>query len=256
MKNKLLVLCVLFAICFTSCRSKKNVIYLQNNEQYQSNHAVPNYEAVIQPDDILNIRITSENMEAATPFNPAVVATGLSNNSDTGQQLSGYLVDKEGFIDFPILGHIKVSGYTRTDFIQIMKAKLNSYLSDATVKLVISNFKITVLGEVGKPGVIEVSSDRITFLEAMAKAGDLTLQGLRKNILIVRDNQGVKSFTRVDITRADFVDSPFYYLKQNDVVYVEARRTKIDAGAFGSYFGTFTAIFGFLLTTALLLTRL
>lgn len=256
MKTKFLILYILLAIAFSSCRSKKKILYLQGNEEYQSKEMAANYEAIIQPDDILSIRVISQNIEAAQPFNLVPQGNSTQSNIGIGAQLNGYLVNKEGYIEFPILGSVKVAGLTRTAFIEMMKNLLNPYVSDARINLVITNFKVTVLGEVGNPGIVKIDSDRYTLLDAVAESGDLTLQALRKNILIVRDNQGVKSFTRVDITRADFVDSPFYYLKQNDIVYVEARKAKIDSGAFGSYVTTLASILGLLITTTLLIIKL
>lgn len=256
MKKKSFILYILFAvllsITFTSCRSKKKVIYLQGSEQFKNENLAANYETTIQPDDIIQITVTSQNPEAAQPFNQKIPETGnISNNV----QAQGYLVSKEGYIEFPVLGTLKVGGYTRTAFIEMLKEKLHPYLSDAVVNLNIRNFKISMLGEVTKPGAVSVNGDRITLLEAIAQAGDLTIQGMRKNILIVRDNQGQKSFTRVDITSADFVNSPFYYLKQNDVVYVEPRRAKYDATALGSYLTAAASIISLALTVTVLLTQ-
>jgi polysaccharide export outer membrane protein len=253
--KKLLILSVLFALCITSCRSKKEVIYLQGNELYRSKNVTPEYEAIIQPDDMLSIVITSENIEAAAPFNMTGQASS-SQSQAAGSGKQGYLVSKTGFIEFPVLGSIQVGGYTRSAFAEMMKEKLKPYLSDAVVTLTVLNFKITVLGEVTKPGMIEVQNDRITMLEALGKSGDMTLQGIRKNILIVRDNQGQKTFSRVDITKADFVDSPYYYLKQNDVVYVEPRRSKIDSTALGPYLASIAAVLSLVLTITLLSTRI
>jgi polysaccharide export outer membrane protein len=227
---------------------KKNIIYLQDSEQFKNVEQVANYEAIIQPDDIIQISVTSQNPEASLPFN--------QQSSGSSPQAAGYLVNKDGYISFPILGDLKVAGYTRTNFVEMLKGKLAPYISDAVVNLSIQNFKITVLGEVGGSGVIKVTGDRITLLEAIAQSGDLTVQGLRKNILIVRDNQGQKSFTRVDVTRADFVNSPFYYLKQNDVVYVEPRRAKYDATALGNYLPAIASIISLGLTITLILTYL
>ncbi len=119
----------------------------------------------------------------------------------------------------------------------------------------IINFKVTVTGEVAKPGIVTTNSQRLTLFDALAQSGDLTLYGKRDNILIVRDFQGVKSYNRVDITRADFVNSPFYYLDQNDLIYVEPRKAKIDSTAIGANIPAIISIVGFLLTTTLLLTR-
>jgi polysaccharide export outer membrane protein len=248
MKRSLFRICFLFTVLIlsslTSCRSPKEYIYLQESEKFTPNGQTPNFEPTIQPDDIIQISVTSQNAEAVQAFNQKQNVSSLTSNMQT----QGYLVNKEGYIEYPVLGIIKVAGYTKSALNQILKDKLSPYVTDAIVTITVLNFKISVLGEVGKPGVIEVTSDRITLLEAIAKSGDLTIQSLRKNILIIRDNQGQKSFTRVDITQADLVNSPFYYLKQNDVIYVEPRRAKYDATALGPYLTSIASIISLGLT--------
>jgi len=128
-------------------------------------------------------------------------------------------------------------------------------LKDPIINIRIVNYKVSVLGEVNKPGTFQITGDRVTLLEVLANAGDLTLYGKRDNILIIRDYLGTKTYNRVDITNADFVNSPFYYLDQNDVVYVEPRKAKIDSTAIGSNVGTIISILGFVITTTILLTR-
>jgi polysaccharide export outer membrane protein len=249
MKRSLFRICffftVLFLLSLTSCRSPKEYLYLQESEKYTPNGLTPNFEATIQPDDILQISIVSQNPEAAQAFNQKQNVSDVTNKNIQAQ---GFLVNKDGFISFPILGSIKVAGYTRSALVENLKSRVSPYVTDAEVTISVLNFKITVLGEVGSPGVVTVNSDRITILEAIAQSGDLTIQSVRKNILIIRDNQGQKSFTRVDITRADIVNSPFYYLKQNDVIYVEPRRAKYDATALGPYLTSIASIISLGLT--------
>ncbi len=253
MKHTKALKCALFlllALSIFSCRPKKEVIYLQGADSYSGGAKAENYETRIQPDDVLQIIITSQNSEASDPFNQKFDSNTTNNNI-----ARGYLVDKDGNIEFPVLGKIKVAGYTRTEFVEMMKQKLVPYLSDAQINLRVSNFKVSVFGEVGNPGIISVTGDRITILEAITQAGDLTIQGIRTNILIVRDNQGEKSFARVDLTDAKIVDSPYYYLKQNDVVYVEPRRAKYDATALGPYLTATASILSLLVTVTLLIIR-
>ena len=220
---------------------------------------VGDYENRIQPDDVLDINVTSQNPEAAAPFNQQILYSTMqaaqSGQSDSFKK-QNYLVDKQGNIEFPILGTTKVSGMSREEFIAMMKKNLKPFVSDAVVYMNIINFKISVLGEVSRPGVVVVNGDRISLLEAIAQSGDLTMFGKRKNVLIVRDEMGVKSFNRIDMTQADFINSPFYYLKQNDVVYVEPRKVKIDSTTFGTNINTTVSILGFVLAATILLTRL
>ncbi len=244
---------LLLFVFATSCVPKKKIVYLQGNAG-GGNASVSNYEPVIQPDDMLYVTVTSQNPEAVEAFNPE--NTGTQNGNTFDLKRVSYLVSKEGDIEFPILGKIKAAGLTRSEFTEMLKLRLKPYVSDAVVNLRFTNFKISVLGEVSAPGKIEVSGDRITLIEAIAQAGDLTLYGMRNNILIVRDNNGEKTFNRVDITKANFVNSPFYYLKQNDVVYVEPRRARVDSTAIGGNVTTIISIVSFLLTTTLIITRL
>lgn len=249
MKGNLSGICFFFAVLIlsslTSCRSPKEYIYLQNPENIARQQQTPNFEAIVQPDDVLQITVSSQNPEAAEPFNQRQKTNDVANRNIQSQ---GFLVSKDGFIEFPVLGSIKVGGYTRSALIDILKNKLSPYVTDAVVTIAVLNFKVTVLGEVGSPGIVSVNSDRVTLLDAIAQSGDLTINSLRKNILIIRDNQGQKTFARVDITNADLVNSPYYYLKQNDVVYVEPRRAKYDATALGPYLTTIASVISLGLT--------
>jgi polysaccharide export outer membrane protein len=152
-----------------------------------------------------------------------------------GQEtLQSYLVDTEGTIDFPVLGKLKVGGLSRTEVIRLLESRIAKYIKNPIINLRLINFKFSVQGEVTIPGIYPMNSDRVTLIEAISKAGDLTIYGKRDNILIIREVNGVKSYNRVDITKADFINSPFYYLAQNDVIYVEPNKTRINGGAVGA----------------------
>jgi polysaccharide export outer membrane protein len=252
MELKKPALYLLLFILAASCVPKKKIVYLQGNAG-GGNASISNYEPVIQPDDILYINVSSQNPEAVAAFN---TQESSQNMAAMDLKQRSYLVSKDGMIQYPVLGALKAAGLTRAEFTDMLRNRLQPYVNDAVVNLRFLNFKVTVLGEVTKPGRVDVASDRITLIEAIAQSGDLTLYGMRDNILIVRDNQGEKTFNRVDITAANFVNSPFYYLKQNDVVYVEPRRAKVDSTAIGGNITTIISIFSFLLTTTLILTRL
>ena len=249
-KKYVLYMFMIFAAA--SCVPKKKIVYLQG-ESGSGSSSLPNYEPIIQPDDLLYITVTSQNQEAAQPFNPQVASQGFVGNEPRER---AYLVTKDGMIQYPVLGQIKVAGLTRSEFSDMLRNMLKPYVSDAVVTLRFLNFKVTVLGEVAKPGRVSLDSDRLTLLDAIAMSGDLTLYGMRDNILIVRENNGERTSIRVDITKADFVNSPYYYLKQNDVIYVEPRRAKVDSTAIGSNVTTIISIISFLITTTLLITRL
>ncbi|HLP65552.1 polysaccharide biosynthesis/export family protein [Flavobacterium sp.] len=251
--NKSQVVFYLFIlITLSSCVSKKKIIYLQGQQNQSSNQV--NYEPIIQNDDLLSITISSVEPELAVPFNLDQLQSA-SGSSSTSNSKTTYLVDSVGEIDFPVLGKIKVAGLTKTILKQQIKDRLALYLTDPIINIRIVNYKISVLGEVNKPGSFTLNGDRITLLEVIANAGDLTLYGKRDNILIIRDYLGTKTYNRVDITKADFVNSPFYYLDQNDVVYVEPRKARIDGTAIGGNITAIMSIASFLITTTLLLTR-
>ena len=141
-------------------------------------------------------------------------------------QLRTYLVDAEGYINFPVLGRIHVAGQTKQELSTKMQQMIEPYVKDALVNIQIVNYKVTVMGEVARPGAISVKNDRISILDAIGQVGDLTINANRTNILVIRDNNGAKEFGRLDITEPDIFTSPYYYLQQNDVVYVEPNNAK------------------------------
>jgi polysaccharide export outer membrane protein len=250
MRNNFLFAVVLILFLSSSCISKKRIVYLQGKQDF--NAVSNNYDPIIQRDDRLSIIVTSLEVEAARPFNLNQNSTGnvnLNNNP-----LATYLVDVEGKIEFPVLGTISVEGFTLNQLRNILREKLAVYLKSPVINVTINNFKVTVLGEVQVPGIVSFNNHRVTLLDAIASAGDLTAFGKRQNILIIRDYQGIKTFNRVDITKADFVNSPFYYLDQNDVIYVEQRKTKMDATALPNL-PIILSIVTFITTVVLLINR-
>ncbi|WP_348810450.1 polysaccharide biosynthesis/export family protein [Flavobacterium maritimum] len=224
------------ALLFFSCASRKDVVYYQNIDGAVSSEKTNSYEIKIQPDDLLMIIVSADDPEIAIPFNLTTVSTpSLANPSViSGQQtIQSYLVDASGMIDFPVLGKLKVSGLTRTEVLKMLNDKISDFIKNPIINLRIMNFKISVQGEVTVPGTYTVASERITLIEALSMAKDLTIYGKRDNILIIREIDGIKSYNRVDLTKADFINSPFYYLSQNDVVYVEPNKNKINGAAVG-----------------------
>ena len=174
------------------------------------------------------ILVNSKDPELALPFNMPVVTYQIGAQTTAQQRLLGYLVDQNGDIDFPILGKIHVEGLTRMQVTELIKQKLMSedLIKDPIVTVQFLNFKVSVMGEVTRPGTFDISGDRITLLEALSMAGDLTIYGERKNILLIRDNNGKKEFHRFDLTATDLLESPYFYLQQNDIVYVEPNKAK------------------------------
>ncbi len=218
-----------------SCADRKNVVYYQNVDTAVAAEKTKSYEVKFQPDDLLMIIVSAEDPEIAIPFNLTNISvTQGGRNSARGEEINqSYLVDMQGNIDFPVLGQLKVGGLTRTELLQLLKEKIGQYIKNPIINLRIMNFKVSVQGEVTAPGTYSFASERITLIEALSMAKDLTIYGKRDNILIIREVDGVKSTHRVDLTKADFINSPYYYLAQNDVVYVEPIKTKINGAAVG-----------------------
>ena len=218
-------------LLITSCNSSKNIAYLQNTGKLNNDIK---FESTLQADDQLLIIVSSENPEVAAPYNlKSVVYQGTSENSITQERQQAFLIDQNGTIEFPMLGSIKLAGLTRIQAVEKIKSLLKDHIKDPIVNLRLLNFKISVLGEVNKPGVYPINSERVTLVEALALAGDLTIYGKRNDILLIREKDGVKTYQKIDITKTDFVNSPYYYLSQNDVIYVEPNKTRVNSSVIG-----------------------
>ena len=215
------------------------------------------YEVIIHGDDLLAIMVNSRDPELALPFNMPMVSYQLGSNTGGQQRVLGYLVDTNGNIDFPILGEIHVEGLTRMQLTELIKNKLieGDLIKDPIVTVQFLNFKISVMGEVGRPGSFTISGDRITLLEALSMAGDLTIYGRRDRVAVIRENNGKRTILFHDLRSADIFDSPCYYLQQNDIVYVEPNKAK--AGQSGinqnNTVGVWVSVVSLLTTVAVLI---
>lgn len=241
----------LFVVLFFSCKPRQELVYYQNIDGLAAAEQLNSYEIKIQPDDLLMIIVSADDPESALPFNLSTISIPSSNNTlaSRGQEtMQSYLVDAAGFIDFPVLGKLKVGGLSRSDLMQVLETKIAKYIKNPIINIRLTNFKISVQGEVTQPGTYPVNSERITLIEAISMAKDLTIYGKRNNILIIRELDGVKTYNRVDLTQADFIHSPFYYLAQNDVVYVEPNKTRINGAAVGANTGVIISITSLLIT--------
>jgi polysaccharide biosynthesis/export protein len=237
------IISYLFLMTLTfSCVSKKEVVYYQDAKNDAENVKLISYEIKIHPDDLLMINVGAEDPEIAAPFNiSSFITTSTIASSVVNDPSRYYLVDFNGFINFPTLGKIKVGGLSNSEATDLLQKKIGQYIKNPFVNLRLMNFKFSIQGEVAAPGVYNVTSERLTLIEAISMAHDLTLYGKRNNILIIREINGVKSFNRIDITKADFINSPFYYITQNDVIYIEPAKTKINDRAIGSSTGVILA---------------
>lgn len=180
----------------------------------------------VQPNDVLNIKVHSTDLETAAPFNLNPLEQAGNFVSLETMQFNGYLVDENGVIDFPVLGNIKLQGLTISESKELIKQKLKVHLKDPVVNIRLLNFTVTVTGEVKNPGSFTIVNERISLLDALALAGDLTGHANRGNILLVREKEGIRSLQRIDLQSASFFTSEFYFLKQNDLIYVEPIRAK------------------------------
>lgn len=257
MKNLVnITLLLLSVLLITSCVSKKEIIYFQNDGIDQSKVS-NSYKTIVKPDDLLFITITALDTEAVRPFNlPAVTYTTSSNSAIGAAQQQSYLVDNNGEIDFPVIGKIKVGGLTRYDLIDLLKNKLEpDYIKKPNINIRIANFKVSVLGDVARPGSYNIPNERITILEALALAGDLNISGKRNDIMVQREEDGKKIEYKVDLLSKKTFTSPIYYLQQNDVVYVKPNYASIQSASSNSSASLFISITGLLITIVSLLTR-
>ena len=229
---KKIVFFTLAAMFLASCGSVKNVAYLQNSDQVDFTQSDFLYDARIMPKDVLTITVNTVNPEAAAPFNLTVPTSFNQQLRNTYSQavLQTYLVDNQGFIDYPVLGRLEVGGLTKSMCEKMLHDKIKPYLNETenpVVTVRMSNYKISVIGEVNHPGMFTVSNEKITILEALAQAGDLSIYGVRDRVKLIReDAKGRKEIHTINLNDAEIINSPYYYLQQNDVVYVEPNKVK------------------------------
>ena len=230
---------ILLVALVTSCSAPKNVAYLHNSGEVDLSQSQFLYDAKIMPKDILTITVNTVNPEASAPFNLTVSTTLNTNSRNTYSQpvLQTYLVDNNGIIDFPVLGRISVGGLTKSQCEQLIHDRIKPYLNaseNPVVTVRMSSYSISVLGEVNRPGSFQVSREKINILEALAQAGDLTIYGVRERVKLIReDAQGHKQIHTVNLNDANLLMSPYYYLQQNDIVYVEPNKVKAQNSTIG-----------------------
>ena len=232
MKIKSFIIFCFCALLMASCTSYKNVPYLQNPEVVNSfTEELPMYDATIMPKDLLTITVNTSDPDAAAPFNLVVQSPiNVARTSSLTQQpsLQQYLVSNEGIIDFPVLGRIHVGGLTKNQAEDLIREKLGDYLKEVPIVTVrMSNYKIAVLGEVAHPGMFTVNNEKVNIFEALAMAGDLTVWGMRDNVKLIReDAAGKREIINLNLNNAEIVTCPYYYLQQNDILYVSPNKTK------------------------------
>lgn len=246
------ILLVLIGLLFTSCASRKDVLYFQDTAQFETLIKKNSFVTKFKVDDVISIFVSTLNQEASAPFN---LFRGSSENGIRPEQVD-YLVDKDGEIDFPVIGKVKVEGLSPNELRQLLRSRLSDYLKDPIINIRLRNFTVTILGEVNRPGTYPVNGEQITILEALGLAGDLTIRGVRQNVLVLRDFNGTKVLNHIDLTSKEMLKSPVYYLTQNDVVYVEPNKSGVSASNLDQRATIAVSIASVLVTsTVLLLTR-
>lgn len=247
--------CGLLILLLSSCGSRKNMVYLQNDST-QINTLYDQFVPKIQVNDILTIAVTAADPKVTVPFNPA---SSMSNNNMTQSVDMAlrptYTVDSKGYILLPILGKVHVLGLTRLQAIEKIRAQLSLYIKDPGVNMNFNNFRVSVLGEVVRPGSFIMPTERVTILEALSMAGDLTIRGVRENVMVIREVDGQKSMHRLDLTKQSTLNSPYYYLAQNDVIYVEPNKAQINNSKLGANTNIIISISSLVITVISILTR-
>ena len=246
------LICLMAMVIFASCASKKDVVYFQDASNFETSVKDNNFVPTFKVDDIISIYVSTLNAEASVPFN---LYRGIEEGGIKPEQVD-YIVDKDGEIEFPVLGKLKVAGLSAEELRVSLRSELADYLKDPIINIRLKNFTVTILGEVNRPGTYPVNGEQITILEALGLAGDVGLKGLRNNILVIRDFNGTKVYNRIDLTSKNALDSPVYYLTQNDVVYVEPNKSAITATSLDNRATIAVSIASVLITsTVLLITR-
>jgi len=232
----------------TSCKIKEkasDLNYLQNAEQIATETAIKNQQYTIQPGDQINVYVSAKNMEVVKPFNQLYYSSqSPSVNNNTPATEKAYIVDSKGNIDFPILGEITTSNKTIEELKEELTLGISKYVKNPNVTVRLVNFKVTVLGEVNRPNQYQMTETNPNILNALGAAGDLTMYGRRNDVLVVRNVDGEIQKERINLLDANFINSPFFQLRQGDVIFVSANNTKEKTSRLDPNTGTYIAIAG------------
>lgn len=240
---------VVTLLILSACVGRKDIAYFQNAKDFETIVDTDTFKAKLKIGDVLTIYVSTLDPTVAQPYN-ILARTGGEN----GGELLDFLVDNDGNIDYPVLGKIKLAGLTIEEAKQLIKSKFSEgqLLKNPVIIIRLLNFRVTVAGEVRTPGVYPVTGERVTILEALGMAGDLTIKGRRDNVLVIRDFNGSKTYTRIDLTSKEVFNSPVYYLTQNDYIYVEPNKSGVSLASGDARVATLISITSFLVTTALI----
>ncbi|WP_045475144.1 polysaccharide biosynthesis/export family protein [Winogradskyella sp. PG-2] len=240
---------ILITILLTGCASSNKINYFKKNDKLVLKEDITNFQPTIQYADMLNINISSIEPELAAPYNSYEI-----QENRLVRQIP-YIVTADGDINFPVLGRIMVVGLTTREVTDKLYQMLSKYLNNPSVSVQLVNFKISVLGEVRSPGSYTILNERITILEAIALAGDLTIYGKRKPVTLIREQNGKREFIHIDLTDKALFNSPYYYLSQNDILYIEANKTRVNSSKVGPNTTILISTLSILISLAAILTN-
>ncbi len=254
MKKTYFLTFIIFSL-FTlfSCGSRKEIVYFQTTEDLNTNFS--QFVPRIQANDQLAIIISGADPSAVAPFNNVSSMTINATQANVSPYHPTYVVSENGDITLPIIGDVKIAGLTRNEAANAIKEKLSKYIVNPSVLVNFVNFRITVLGEVAKPGSFILPNERITLLDALGLAGDLTIKGKRENVIVIRETNGKKEKFVLDLTSDSTLNSPAYYLAQNDVVYVEPNSAQVTASKFTPNYSLWISMAGVIISVIAVLTR-
>lgn len=229
MKSFRIIIAVAVSAIIASCSSYKDIVYFQNIDDVELKPLTTEFEAVIKKDDRLTIIVSGPDKTVTAPYNLtlAEMSANGSINSNPETSTLTYLVDSEGYITFPIIGKIHVEGMTRNQLVDYLTAEIGKDVKDPIVYVSFRNYKVTVLGEVRSPGTFTIESEKINILQALGRAGDLSITAQRDGILLIREEDGVQTHHTIDLKDSHLLDSPYFYLQQNDVVVVPPSPTRV-----------------------------
>ena len=250
MKIRTLIIAILTIATTTSCVSRKSIVYFQDETLEEGQLVSDPVQLKYKPDDILTINISATDPDTVRPFNLPLVSNStndLINAQGTLQQQS-YLIDYDGNIEFPVLGTIKVAGLTRTELTTFLVDRIKTMANNPIVNIRLVNFTITVIGEVSSPGTFTMQDERVSLVEALGYANDLTIYGQRKTVKLIREVDGKKKFANIDLTSINTVNSDLYYLQQNDIIYVEPNNAKVRSSSYNQNNGVLLSAIGTLTT--------
>jgi len=251
---------ILVFVALGSCGSRKDMVYFQGDDLISDTDG-NQFELRYEINDLLSIEVSGPDPEVTAPYNQTELVRQGSNQITSYENgvpaTSGYLIASDSTVSLPIIGKVKLAGLERTEAMDTLRNILDDYLETPNVSIKLLNFKITVLGEVGNPGTFSIPNDRVTILEAIGIANDLKITAERKNILVVRHEGNKKTEHRIDLTSKEVFNSPVYYLKQNDVIYVEPNtRSRFDSSILKSTSGLLISATSLIVTTIILIRQL